>query len=86
MIFFDRNNGNTPHRIQMAKKNQMDHHVPNNHTMAVTINHTVDADDNENGVTETQRKQMNSKQVAQVHVHEQNLLLAPNHNKETNNI
>ena len=84
-MFLNRNNGNTPHRIQMAKKNQMDH-VPNNHTMAVTINHTVDDDDNENGVTETQRKQINSKQVAQVHVHEQNLLLAPNHNKETNNI
>jgi len=81
------NNGNTPaHRIQMAKKHQ---DTPPNNTMAVTINHTTI--DDTNGVHNTRDKHNNSKQnsnqVAQVHIHEQtSMLLAPNHNKETNNV
>ena len=48
-------------------------------TIALTINHTVIED---NGVS----KNNLGEQVAQVHVQEQNALLAPNHNKETNNV
>ena len=70
----------------MAKKHQ---DTPPNNTMAVTINHTTI--DDTNGVHNTRDKHNNSKQnsnqEAQVHIHEQtSMLLAPNHNKETNNV
>ena len=76
---FYRNNGNAPtNRFQKPKTDP----APKN-TIALTINHTVIED---NGVSKKNLGEQNSKQVAQIHVQEQNALLAPNHNKETNNV
>lgn len=77
------NNGNAPtNRFQKPKKLQHTDPPPKN-TIALTINHTVIED---NGVSKNNLGDQNSKQVAQVHVQEQNALLEPNLNKETNNV
>ena len=80
---FYRNNGNAPtNRFQKPKRMQQIDPAPKN-TIALTINHTVIED---NGVSKNNLGEQNSKQVAQVHVQEQNALLAPDHNKETNDV
>ena len=82
---FYRNNGNaSTNRFQKPKKLQQTDPAPKNHaknTIALTINHIED-----NGISKNNLGEQNSKQVAQVHVQEQNALLEPNLNKETNNV
>jgi hypothetical protein len=84
---FYRNNGNaSTNRFQKPKKLQQVDPAPKNtakNTIALTINHTVIED---NGVSKNNLGEQNSKQVAQVHEQEENALLAPNLNKETNNV
>ena len=82
-FMFYRNNGNAPtNHFPKPKRLPQTDPTPKN-TIALTINHTIVED---NGVSKNNLSGQNSKQVAQVHVQEQDALLAPNHNKETNNV